>query len=44
MPKLQTTQGQYDGAIAMKNKLYLQIIFLINYMAEENLFMWRAPL
>ena len=44
MPKLQTAQGQYDGAIEMKNKLYLKIIFLINYMTEENLFMWSAPL
>ena len=40
MPKLQTTQGQYDRAIEMKSKLYLQIILLINYMTEENLFVY----
>ena len=40
MPKLQTTQGRYDGAIEMKSKLYLQIILLINYMTEENLFVY----
>ena len=40
MPKLQTAQGQYDRAIEMKSKLYLQIIFSINYMTEENLFVY----
>ena len=38
MSKLQTTQGRYDGATEIKRKLYLQIIFLINYMIEKNLF------
>ena len=40
MPKLQTTQGQYDGAMEMKRKLYLRIVFLINYMTEDNLFVY----
>ena len=40
MPKLQITQGRNDGAIEIKIKLYLQIILLINYMAEENLFVY----
>ena len=38
--KLQTTQGPYDGAMEMKSKLYLRIILLINYMMEENLFVY----
>ena len=40
MSKLQTTQGPYDGAMEMKSKLYLRIILLINYMMEENLFVY----
>ena len=40
MSKLQTTQGRYDGAMEMKSKLYLRIILLINYMMEENLFVY----
>ena len=40
MPKLQITQGRYDGAMEMKSKLYLRIILLINYMMEENLFVY----
>ena len=40
MPKLQKTQGRYAGAMEMKSKLYLQIILLINYMMEENLFVY----
>ena len=43
MPKLQKTQGRYAGAMEMKSKLYLRIILLINYMMEENLFLY-APL
>ena len=39
MPKLQKTQGRYDGAMEMKSKLYLRIILLINYMMDKNLFM-----
>ena len=38
MPKLQKTQGRYDGVMEMKSKLYFRIILLINYMMEENLF------
>ena len=37
MPKLQTTQGRYDGVMEMKIRLYLRIILLINYMMAENL-------
>ena len=40
MSKLQTTQGPYDGAMEMKSKLYLRIVLLINYMMEENLFVY----
>ena len=40
MPKLQKTQGRYAGAMEMKSKLYLRIILLINYMMEENLFVY----
>ena len=40
MPKLQKTQGRYAGAMEMKSKLYLRIILLINYMIEENLFVY----
>ena len=40
MSKLQTTQGRYDGAMEIKRKLYLRIILLINYMIEENLFVY----
>ena len=40
MSKLQATQGRYDGAMEMKSKLYLRIILLINYMMEENLFVY----
>ena len=38
--KLQTTQGRYDGTMETKTKLYLRIILLINYMTEENLFVY----
>ena len=34
------TQGRYAGAMEMKSKLYLRIILLINYMMEENLFVY----
>ena len=40
MSKLQTTQGQYDGAMEVETKLYLRIILLINYMTEENMFVY----
>ena len=40
MPKLQKTQGRYAGAMEMKSKLYLRIVLLINYMMEENLFVY----
>ena len=40
MPKLQKTQGRYAGTMEMKSKLYLRIILLINYMMEENLFVY----
>ena len=40
MSTLQITQGRYDGAMEMKSKLYLRIILLINYMMEENLFVY----
>ena len=40
MSKLETTQGRYDGAMEMKSKIYLQIILLINYMMEGNLFFY----
>ena len=40
MPKLQITQARYDRAMEMKSKLYLRIILLINYMMEENLFVY----
>ena len=40
MSKLQTTQVRYGGAMEMKSKLYLRIILLINYMMEENLFVY----
>ena len=35
-----TTQGRYDGVTEIKRKLYLRIILLINYMTEENLFVY----
>ena len=38
--EVKTTQGRYDGAMEMKRKLYLRIILLINYMIEENLFVY----
>ena len=40
MLKLQSTQGQYEGAMEIKRKLYLRIILLTNYMIEENLFVY----
>ena len=40
MPKLQKTQGRYAGAMEMTSRLYLRIILLINYMMEENLFVY----
>ena len=40
MSKLQATQGRYDGAMEIKRKLHLRIILLINYMIEENLFVY----
>ena len=40
MSKLQTTQGRYNEAMEMQRKLYLRIILLINYMIEENLFVY----
>ena len=40
MSRLRISQGRYDGAIEMKRKLYSQIILLINYMTEENLFVY----
>ena len=40
MSKIQTTQERYDGAMELKRKLYLRIILLINYMTEENLFVY----
>ena len=40
MPKLQKTKGRYAGAMEMKIKLYLRIILLINYIVEENLFVY----
>ena len=42
MSKLQTTLGRYDGAIELNIKLYLRIVLLINYMMEENLFVYVA--
>ena len=40
MSKIQTTQERYDGAMEIKWKLDLRIILLINYMTEENLFVY----
>ena len=40
MSKLQTTQARHDGVMEMKSKLYLRIILLINYIMEENLFVY----
>ena len=40
MSKLQVTQGRHDGAMEAKSKLYLRIILLINYIMEENLFVY----
>ena len=40
MSKIQTTQERYDGAMEIKRKLDLRIILLINYMTEENLFVY----
>ena len=40
MSKLQTTQARHDGVMKMKSKLYLRIILLINYIMEENLFVY----
>ena len=40
MSKIQTTQERYDGAMETKRKLDLRIILLINYMTEENLFVY----
>ena len=40
MSKLQTTLERYDGAMDVKRKLYLQIILLLNYIIEQNLFVY----
>ena len=40
MPKLQKTQRRYAGGMEMTSRLYLRIILLINYMMEENLFVY----
>ena len=40
MSNLQTTQARHDGVMEMKSKLYLRIILLINYIMEENLFVY----
>ena len=40
MLNLQKTQGRYAGAMEMESKLYLRSILLINYMMEENLFVY----
>ena len=40
MPKFQKTHGRYAGAMEMTRKLYLRIMLLINYMMDENLFVY----